>query len=437
MIAFFLAATALALIVLLAVVLPLLRRSAAPPGRESFGQAVYRDQLQELERDAARGMIAPTEAAAARLEIQRRLLALPGADAPAPRTTRTPALALVLVVLAASGAGLVYLATGAPDLPDQPFASRAPDPVTSALRRDLAELERRVTAAPSDGPTWLLLARTRAALGQWRGADAGYRRALALVSPTPDLRAAALEASVLAANGTIAPAAAAGFAAVLADDPENPIARFYLAMADAQADRHPQAIAAWQTLAAELPADASLRAEIARRIAAAAQAAGIPAPPLAPPAEAPDPQARAAMIQAMVDRLAARLAEVPDDADGWQRLGRAYAVLGERDRAAQAYARAGALRPDDMEIALAEAQALLEGQPPTAAFPPRALDLLHRVITAEPRQPVALWHLGVEAAKRGAMNEAVGFWERLSAVLPDDSDDARMVRAAIAAVRRR
>ena len=143
------------------------------------------------------------------------------------------------------------------------------------------------------------------------------------------------------------------------------------------------------------------------------------------------------MIQAMVDRLAARLAEVPDDADGWQRLGRAYAVLGERDRAAQAYARAGALRPDDMEIALAEAQALLEGQPPTAAFPPRALDLLHRVITAEPRQPVALWHLGVEAAKRGAMNEAVGFWERLSAVLPDDSDDARMVRAAIAAVRRR
>ena len=60
-----------------------------------------------------------------------------------------------------------------------------------------------------------------------------------------------------------------------------------------------------------------------------------------------------------------------------------------------------------------------------------------RVNAADPRQPAALWHLGVEAAKRGAMEEAVGLWERLLTVLPGDAEDARLVRSAIEAVRRK
>jgi tetratricopeptide (TPR) repeat protein len=84
----------------------------------------------------------------------------------------------------------------------------------------------------------------------------------------------------------------------------------------------------------------------------------------------------------MVERLAAQLEAEPNDADGWQRLGRAWGVLGEREKSIAAYARAGALRPDDASIALAEAQALLEGLAPTAPFPPRALELLKRVNAA-------------------------------------------------------
>jgi len=441
MIGFTIAAGVLALLVLLAVVLPLLRGGSAGPERDSFDRAVYRDQLHELERDAARGMIGAAEATAARLEIQRRLLARAGGVAPAARSGRNPALAVVLAVLAASGAGIVYLATGAPELPGLPFAQRAPDPAEMALRRGLADLERRIAEVPGDGPAWVLLARTRAALGQWRSADAAYRRALALLPPTPELVAAALEAAVLAADGVVGEAATAGFARVLAEEPDNPIARFYLAMAEMQAGRHAAAIATWQALAGEMPADAPIRAEIARRIAAAARAAGIAAPALAPPAEAPSAEApsaeaRAAMIRGMVERLAARLADAPDDAEGWARLGRAYGVLGERARAADAYSRAGALRPDDLALALAEAEVLLDGLPPTDGFPPRALALLRRVLAAEPQQPAALWHLGVEAAKRGAMDEAVGLWDRLIAVLPPDGDDTKMVRAAIAVVRR-
>jgi cytochrome c-type biogenesis protein CcmH len=434
-IAFSLAATALALLVLLIVVRPLLRAAPPPPSRESFDRAVYRDQLAELVREEARGLIAPAEAAAARLEIQRRLLRAEAETLP-PRSGRNPALALVLVLLAASAAGGIYIATGAPDLPAQPFASRPEDPEQAVLRRGLAELDRRLAADPRDGQAWLLLGRTRSALGQWGAADQAFRRALALLPATPELRAIALEAAVLAADGIVGEAALRGFAEVLAEEPDNPIARYYLAQADAQAGRHAAAIAAWLALAADMPAEAPIRAEIARRIAAAARAAGTPAPPLPPPATPQDPEARDAMVRGMVERLATRLEGAPDDAEGWARLGRAYAVLGERGKSADAYARAGALRPDDMEIALAEALVLLEGQPPSAPFPPRALALLTRVIAAEPRQPVALWHLGVEAAKRGAMAEAGGFWDRLLAILPPDSEDARLVRGALAAVRR-
>lgn len=436
MIAFAIAAILLALLVLAVVLLPLLRGGASAPSRELFDRAVYRDQIAELEREQARGLIAPTEADAARLEIQRRLLRAEGGPAEA-RAGRNPALALVLALLAASGAGLIYLSTGTPGLPAQPFAQRTPDPEEQALRQGLAQLERRVQEAPQDGDAWLLLARTRGALAQWRAADEAWRRALTLVPITPDLRAAALEASVLAAEGTISPAATEGFARVLAEEPDNPIARFYLAAAAAQDGRQQEAITAWLALAADLPAGLTIRDEIARRVAIAARAAGIAPPALPPPAEPPDAQARQEMIRGMVDRLAARLEAEPNDADGWQRLGRAWGVLGEREKSIAAYARAGALRPDDTAIALAEALALLEGLPPTAPFPPRALELLKRVNAAEPRQPAALWHLGVEAAKRGAMEEAVGLWERLLAVLPGDAEDAKLVRAAIEAVKRR
>jgi cytochrome c-type biogenesis protein CcmH len=435
-IAFALAAVLLALGVLAAVLLPLLRGGGAAPAREAFDRAVYRDQIAELEREAARGLIAPAEAGTARLEIQRRLLRATGGPGEA-RAGRNPALALVLALLAASGAGLVYVSTGSPGVPGQPLAARATDPEEEALRQGLVQLERRVEETPQDGEAWLLLARTRGALAKWRAADEAWRRALALLPPTPDLRAGALEARVLAGDGIVTPEAVAGFTQILAEESDNPVARFYLAAAAAQAGRNQEAITAWLALAGDLPAGFGIRDEIARRVAAAARAAGIATPALPPPAEPPSAEARQAMIRGMVERLAARLEAEPDDAEGWQRLGRAWGVLGERGKSAAAYARAGALRPDDMALALAEAETLLEGLPATAPFPPRARELLGRVIAADPKQPAALWHLGVEAAKRGAMAEAVGLWERLLEVLPGDGEDARLVRSAIEAVKRR
>jgi cytochrome c-type biogenesis protein CcmH len=55
------------------------------------------------------------------------------------------------------------------------------------------------------------------------------------------------------------------------------------------------------------------------------------------------PEARQAMIHAMVDRLAAQLEANPNDEEGWRRLARAYTVLGDTDKAQAAAERAAAL----------------------------------------------------------------------------------------------
>jgi cytochrome c-type biogenesis protein CcmH len=93
----------LAFAALVPILVPLLRGNRPVPTRASFDQAVYRDQLRELDRDIARGVITPTEADAARLEIQRRLLAADKQPAPPPRLSRSPVLAVVVFVIIAAG----------------------------------------------------------------------------------------------------------------------------------------------------------------------------------------------------------------------------------------------------------------------------------------------------------------------------------------------
>ena len=63
------------------------------------------------------------------------------------------------------------------------------------------------------------------------------------------------------------------------------------------------------------------------------------------------------MINQMVQRLANRLADEPDDAQGWLRLGRAYSVLGRRDDALQALDRADAAAQQKLAAATDEQRA--------------------------------------------------------------------------------
>jgi cytochrome c-type biogenesis protein CcmH len=142
------------------------------------------------------------------------------------------------------------------------------------------------------------------------------------------------------------------------------------------------------------------------------------------------------MIKGMVAQLAARLEADPNDADGWVRLGRAYAVLAEHDKAADAYERASALLPNDVSVLVQGVQALIEAQKPDAPVPRRAIDLLHRAEQIDPKRPEVLWYLGLVAAQAGHADVAQDYWRRVLDVLPPDSPDRKMVTDAIEAVKK-
>jgi cytochrome c-type biogenesis protein CcmH len=340
-----------------AIVVPLLRPRHAPaPPRAAFDRAVYRDQLGEIARDLARGTLDADQAAAARLEIERRLLATDEPDEAA--TTREPVHRLTAIALAgmvAAGAVTLYLALGSPALRDQPLAARRDGAPAEHAPGDLAAsvdaLAARLKESPGDARGWLLLARSQASLQRWQDSAASYQRAMALTD-SPEASAGFGEMLVMAADGLVTPAARSAFAAALARDPGNPPARFYLALGAAQDGKASEAIAAWAKLADEAPPDAPWLPLVRQRMEETARAAGITLPPSAGAApsaadikalQAMSPAERQAMIRGMVERLAARLEANPDDEEGWQRLARAYAVLGETEKAAAAAARAAAL----------------------------------------------------------------------------------------------
>ena len=439
---------------LLPILAPLLRGNRPVASRASFDQAVYRDQLEELDRDVVRGLITQEEVETARLEIQRRLLASDRLPAPSIRLTRSPVLALIVFVVIGLGSVGTYLKLGTPGVPDEPFAGRGAqfaDGGASSLKQATDTLAVKLKQDPSNASDWRLYGRSLAMQGQWDQAEAAYRRAMDLGQKGPDVAGDHAEILVMQAGGTVTPAAEAAFRAVLQADPGSGIARYYLAIAAMQAGEPRKAIDGLQALLSEMPADSPLRAQLGQRITEAARAAGIPPPELAKgtaPAQAPTqgggPDAaavagaanmtdeqRQAMIRGMVENLAAKQKADPENLDGWLRLGRAYTVLHETDKATDAFENAARLQPNDASIPLQEVRALLNGHAPTEKLPPRVVTLLKRVEAFEPEQPLVLWYLGLAAAQDGQRDVARGYWGKLLAKVAPGGDDARMIQSAL------
>jgi cytochrome c-type biogenesis protein CcmH len=282
MLALLLAIIGTTLIVLALVLGPLLKPARAPETREAYDRAIYRDQLKELEREVARGSVAESEAATARLELQRRLLGADTGDKAATGGARKPlfagALALAIVVIA----GGLYLKLGSPSIHDDPYADR------QAERDQMVQQEAQIN-----------------------------------------------------------------------------------------------------------------------------------------------------QIRGMVAKLADEMKQHPDDIEGWLRLGRSYAVLGQADDAAAAFARAEKLKPNDPAVLMAEAQALMAGHPVAEQLTPQVVALLTRIQTIDPDEPAVLWYLGLHAAQGGDFATARSDWEKVKDKMPPGSDEARTVATALDAIKDR
>jgi cytochrome c-type biogenesis protein CcmH len=368
-----------------AVVWPLVRaRGMTAAGSDIV---VYRDQLEEIERDRTDARIGAVEAEAARVEVSRRLLAAANAENARPAETgsggrrRIAAVAAAVVMIPMLAVAL-YGVLGSPDLPGQPLAARTKGGEENLEGNPIAQLIARVEAHleenPDDGRGWEIVAPVYMKLERYEEAAKARRRAISLLGATAIREVDLGEALTAAANGVISEEAQAAFTRAIALDAENFKAQFYLGLAAEQDGNTAEAARLWRALIAKAPSDAPwltvvrqalARVEIpgaevpaAEPPAAKAPSAAAPSTAAAPGAAARGPrpedianagqmtdEQRAQMIGGMVERLATRLHENGSDLDGWLQLLRAYKVLGDHAKAKAAVAEARAALVNEPE----------------------------------------------------------------------------------------
>ncbi len=405
------AMTILAVGVAIALARPLLHREKTPTERAEYDLTVFRDQLAEIERDAAEGLLNDEEAEAARLEVQRRMLAadaeLQQAAETAPKESKPQTSVAILVSLGVPvAAAFLYLTLGSPDQPDQPFAERnlpaeaetqvaqQQDPAQAAkMEAMVGRLAEKLLSDPDDVEGWLLLGRSYIAMERIDDAMNAFKRARKIAPGEPEVDLAYAEALILTSKMKVTEDAAAIFRAVHEKEPFEPKSRYYLGLQKAQAGDVKGALQDWADLIAISSEDAPWVPIVRQQVVRAADElnvdpAGIepsdaareliasrppilrtetpimPSPseatgqtaPMAQPAPGPSreqmeaaqdmtPEERAAMIRGMVERLADRMKENPDDIAGWRRLERAYRVLGDTAKADEAAAQIKRLTP--------------------------------------------------------------------------------------------
>ncbi|MBY5748962.1 c-type cytochrome biogenesis protein CcmI [Rhizobium leguminosarum] len=345
-----------ALTAALAVILlyPLLRGAKAANNIRAGEAAVYRDQLRELDRDLDGGLITPEEADYARAEIGRRLIAVSAdepAETPKPARHHRFTEAFVLLVLPVLGLCL-YLTTGRPDLPSQPLEARLENPGNDVAVL-IAKAERHLAEKPDDGKGWDVLAPIYFRTMRVNDAQVAYRNAIRLLGPSPVRLDGLAETLMAVSDGVVTDEARQVLEQSLTLEPNNPRARFYIALSMEQAGRPDEARKAFEALAKQSPADAPWLPLVNQHIATngGAPAGANPATPGNPTqqdvaaAETMSAGDRQQMIRGMVESLDAKLSEDPNNFDGWMRLVRSYAVLNDKDRAAGALKRGLAAFP--------------------------------------------------------------------------------------------
>lgn len=461
---FWILAAVLTAAVLLIIVPPLLRSGAAAPDRDAFDREVYRDQLDELERDRARGLINNAQAEAAKAEIARRMLATAeksgAAASPAtPRNSRV--LAVILALMLPLGTLGVYGLYGRPDLPAQPLASRnleqerggPPQSVLAAMDKLKAQL----AEDPNDLQGWLILGQAYAKMGRNAEAAEALRHAVALDRNDVELQGLFGETLVSANDGMVPEEAVKAFDAVLAKEPKDPRARFFAALARYQAGDRQDALNRWGALMAESPADAPWVPVLRDQIREAAIALDLdpakvtpqplpaeqkPAGPVAqgqpgPNGQAAEGQNQDEMIRGMVAGLAARLEADPSDIEGWLRLARSYGVLGEPAKALDAARKARDLAPDRADVQVVYANAVLQTQPRNETpkpLPEEATSALRQALKTEPENKDALWLLGLDAMMSGRKDEAATHWGKLIAQFKPSDPEYTLLKGRLDAL---
>ena len=375
---FWIVSTTLALVVagLMALALLRARPEAEPPA--AYDLRVYRDQLKEVDRDLARGVIDPADADRVRTEVSRRILAADTqlqaqAAGGARRGTGNAVIAGLVTVALVAGAALLYRALGTPGYADLPrqlridqadyvrqnrpdqmaaeaempprAAADAPDPQYADLMDKLRDT---VAARPDDLQGHVLLAQNEASLGNFDAAWHAQQEVIRIKGAGASAQdyAELAEMMILATGGYVSPEAENALAQALDKDQTLPVARYYWGLMLSQIGRPDGAFTIWDRLLRDSTPDAPWRGPIEAQMPDIARLAGVdyapqPGMPALPgPGQADidaaasmSPEDRMDMVRAMVEGLETRLGDDGGTPQEWARLIAALGVLGDTDRA--------------------------------------------------------------------------------------------------------
>ncbi len=379
---FWIIAALIALIITLFLGAALLRGQSGEVSPAAYDLKVYRDQLKEVDRDLARGVIASEDAERTRTEISRRILTADAqlqkakSEGDQPKTATYTMTAIVALFLVGGGL-FAYTEFGAPGYADQPLQDRfaaaqtrldnrpsqaaqeaalgpsAAPQADSEFLTLMEELRAKVAERPDDLQGHQLLVRNEATLGNFKAAYEAQQVVIALKGDEATASDYTQFATLMirAAQGYISPEADTALRAALDLDPTEGFARYYLGSMLFQNGRPDMTFRIWRNLLNDSPANAPWIDPIRTNIEELAWFAGVDytLPPAAAVAEAAplrgptaedieaaselDATDQAAMIRGMVSGLSDRLATEGGTPQEWAQLIMAYGVLGETEQA--------------------------------------------------------------------------------------------------------
>ena len=459
----------LTLICVILVIWPLLRQKKVLETNVDYNLKVYKDQLSEVDKDFQLGRVDSKELNAIKTEIQRRILT-ENVEVNQQNQSKkfTPTTYVIFTLVASflipSVTIGIYANFGSPGHPDVPLSKRAdlqtpktvekitsqgkePNEQHAGIDNMITNLQEKLKVNPDDLQNWELLGRTLLIRKQYEAASDSLRQGVSIFPSSLELRATYAEALVLAAQGRISREALKQFKIVSKSIPKDPRVRYYLGLADYQQEKIELALQKWTTLLDETPQNAPWRKMLTSRIDQATKDLGIktskPTQKLASKQKSTASSVNAAkpsilkegfqgptsediraaqtlskndrqeMINNMVEGLAAKLKNNPDDLDGWLRLSRSYKVLGKLEKSKQALKRAANLAPTRIDLQLELARVLLPEGSPNANATAEFKVVVERIRREAPEHPEALYFAGLLAKAEGDNSSARKLWGKL------------------------
>ena len=376
---FWIASGFVLLATLIAIILSIIRARAN--SSDEYNATIYHDQLNEIERDINHGVLSPIDGEALKTEIKKRLekntkIVLANAKDQSKqagaRASITVAIAIVGIIPFTSYGLYSYL--GSPGKPDLPFANRQFNPSVDAASAEMdslvKKLRERLDQNPNQLKGWILLGQSLVNLKRFNAASNAFKQALKIAPNRAEIAASAAETGFMAKDGKFDQEVRDYFKMAQRLNPEEHKALYYLGLDSFMAKKYASAIQYWVDLISISPAGAPWMDNVRGRLIDAAKAGSLKISNFIPRLKSASKSSkklkqgrdaaptqedihnanemskkdRGIFIRSMVEKLANRLKSEPNDLNGWQKLARAYRVLGEKKKATMAEKRVQELK---------------------------------------------------------------------------------------------